>query len=100
MGGGKLSLDLTDSYVKLGPLGLEAILTNPPFPVMKTAMLNHTLTENEIHALISLLKSVGEQRYTYQIPGATGLFIFTLAFICALFLMVFLYLLYDNRKIQ
>lgn len=100
MGGGKLALDLTGSYVKLGPLGLKAILTNPPFPAMKTALLNHALTENEIQPIISLLKSVGEQKYYNPIPGSDGLFFFSIGFVCALFLMVHLYIFYDNRKIQ
>ena len=99
MGGGKLALDLTGAYVKLGPVGIKAILTNPPFPAMKTAMLNHALTENEIQPIISLLKSVGEQKYTYQIPGSAGLFFFAMGFVCALFLLVHLYIFYDNRKI-
>lgn len=100
MGGGRLALDLTASYVKLGPIGLKAILTNPPFPAMKMAMLNHALTENEIQPIISQLKSVGEQKYNNSIPGSAGLLFFSIAFICALFLMVHLYIFYDNRKIQ
>src|SRR5450759_4448518 len=63
MGGGKLALDLTGAYIKLGPAGVKAILINPPFPAMKTAMLNHPLKEDEIQAVISLLKSVGERKY-------------------------------------
>lgn len=100
MGGGKLALDLTGSYVKLGPLGLKAIMTNPPFPAMKTALLNHALTENEIQPIISMLKSVGEQKYNNRIPGSAGLFFFLMGSICALFLMIHLYIFYDNRKIR
>jgi mono/diheme cytochrome c family protein len=99
MGGGKLALDLTGAYVKLGPVGLKAILSNPPFPVMKTAMLNHALTENEMQPVISLLKSLGEQKYTYDIPGSAGLFFFSMSFVCALVLLVHIYIFYDNRKI-
>ena len=99
MGGGKLALDLTGAYVKLGPVGIKAILTNPPFPAMKTAMLNHILTDNEIQPIISLLKSVGERKYSYEIPGSAGLFFFAIGFVCALVLLVHLYLFYDNRKI-
>jgi mono/diheme cytochrome c family protein len=99
MGGGKLALDLTGAYVKLGPVGIKAILTNPPFPAMKTAMLNHALTENEIQPIISLLKSVGERKYKYEIPGSAGLFFFSMGFVCALVLLVHIYIFYDNRKI-
>lgn len=99
MGGGLLALDLTGSYLKLGPAGIKAIIINPPFPAMKTAMNNHELTEDEIQALLSMLKSVGEQKYAYQIPGAAGLFFFAIGFVFALVLIVHIYILYDNRKI-
>jgi hypothetical protein len=99
MGGGKLALDLTGAYVKLGPVGIKAILTNPPFPGMKTALLKHDLTQNEIQSVISLLKSLGERKYTYSIPGSAGLFFFAMGFVCALVLLVHLYIFYDNRKI-
>jgi mono/diheme cytochrome c family protein len=99
MGGGKLALDLTGDYIKLGPEGIKAILTNPPFPAMKTAMLNHALKENEIEPIISLLKSVGERKYTYKIPDSAGMFFFSMGFVCALVLLVHIYIFYDNRKI-
>jgi hypothetical protein len=99
LGGGKLALDLTGAYLKLGPVGLKAIIANPPFPVMKTAMLNHALTEKEIQPVISLLKSLGERKYSYEIPGSTGLFFFSMGLVCALILLVHLYIFYDNRKI-
>jgi len=99
LGGGRLALDLTGDYVKLGPVGIRAILTNPPFPAMKTALLNHALTENEIQPIISLLKSVGEREYKYEIPGSDGLFFFSMGFVCALVLLVHIYVFYDNRKI-
>jgi mono/diheme cytochrome c family protein len=99
MGGGKLALDLTGDFIKLGPVGLKAILTSPPFPAMKTAMLNHDLTENEIQAVISLLKSAGDQKYSYKIRDSAGLFFFSIGFVSALLLLAIIYILYDNRKI-
>jgi hypothetical protein len=99
MGGGKLALDLTGSYAKLGAVGIQAILTSPPFPAMKTAMIRHELTENEIQALTSLLRSVGDRKYTSDIPLEGGLFFFIIAFVGALILTVHLYVFYDNRKI-
>lgn len=99
MGGGKLALDLTGAYIKLGPVGIKAILTNPPFPGMKTALLKHDLTQNEMQSVISMLKSLGERKYTYSIPGSAGLFFFAMGFVCALVLLVHLYIFYDNRKI-
>lgn len=99
LGGGKLALDLTGAYVKLGPVGIKAILTNPPFPAMKTAMLNHALTENEIQPIISLLKSVGERKYTKSIPDSSVLIFFALGFVCAMVILVHIYMMYNNRKI-
>jgi cytochrome c551/c552 len=100
LGGGKLSTDLTHSFSKLGPAGLNAILTNPPFPVMRAAMQDHPLTPEETHALISLLKSVDEMNKTYEVRHSGGMLFFTIAFISALFLLVHIYVFYDNRKIR
>jgi mono/diheme cytochrome c family protein len=99
MGGGQLALDLTGAYLKLGPAGIKAILSNPPFPAMKTAMLNHDLTQDEIHEVISLLKSVAEENKAYKVTDSSGLIFFVMGFVCALFLLIHIYIFYDNRKI-
>jgi len=99
LGGGKLARDLTGAYVKLGSVGIKAILTDPPFPAMKTAMMNHNLSENEIQAVTSLLKSVGDQSYSYKIRDSAGLFFFSIGFVSALLMLAIIYILYDNRKI-
>ncbi len=62
-------------------------------------MNNHPLKEDEIQAVISLLKSVGERKYTYKIPASAGMFFFTMGFVCAILLLVHIYIFYDNRKI-
>lgn len=97
LGGGKLALDLTGSFTKLGPQGIRAILTNPPFPAMKAAIKNQ-LTEDEINSILAMLKYVGEQS-TLNKPFSASVIFFTLGFVCALFLLVHIYLFYDNRKI-
>ena len=99
MGGGKLAIDLTGAYLKLGPAGIKAILSNPPFPAMKTAMLNHDLTQDEINKVISLLKSVANPNEPNMTSDSGGLIFFTFGFVCALFLLVHIYLFYDDRKI-
>ena len=99
LGGGKLALDLTFSYSKLGPAGLNAIITNPPFPVMKTAMVNNPLTPEETQAIISLLKSVDERNQINKVPQAGGTLFIIIAFISSLFLLVHTYVFYDNRKL-
>ena len=99
MGGGTLALNLSGAYTKLGPAGLKAIIANPPFPVMKIAMLNHDLTENEIQPIIALLKSVGERKYEYSRPGSAILFFSMMGLLFAILVFVILTLLYDTRKI-
>jgi mono/diheme cytochrome c family protein len=99
LGGGKLARDLTGAYTKLGAAGIRAIITDPPFPAMKAAMVNHNLSENEVQAITSLLKSVGDQKYISSIRDSAGLFFFSLGFVFALFLLAFIYIIYDNRKI-
>lgn len=99
IGGGKLAIDLTGAYLKLGPEGLKAILSNPPFPAMKTAMLNHDLIQDEIHEVISFLKSVAGRNEANKVSDSGGLIFFTFGFVCALFLLIHLFIFYDNRKI-
>jgi len=96
LGGGKMALDLTGSYAKLGAPGIAAIIKNPPFPVMKRAMLNHEINEDESQALISLFKADGEQPYP---AGKRGLIFFGLGLVCALILLGHIYILYDRRRI-
>lgn len=100
IGGGRLALDLTFSFSKLGPAGINAILTNPPFPAMRFALQNNPLTPEEKNALISLLRSVDERNKTYKIQQPGGIIFFSFGFLCALFLMVHLYVFYNNRKIK
>lgn len=98
LGGGKLAFDLTKSYTKLGTEGIRAILVNPPFPAMKSAIRNN-LEADEINAIISLLKSVDERNINFSSQSHGGLSFFTLGFVCALFLLVHVYIFYDDRKI-
>jgi cytochrome c551/c552 len=99
LGGGTLSLNLTKAFTKLGPEGIKAILTNPPFPVMNKALLSHPLNEDEKHAIISMLKSVSEQNFDYQTADSGGFIFIFLSSICALLILVHIYILYDNGNI-
>jgi hypothetical protein len=96
-GGGQLALDLTGAYTKLGPAGITAIITNPPFPAMKNA-IGGGLTAEEINALNSLLKSASLRNTT--IDTFRGISFLVLGLLGALFLAAFLFLLYDERKIH
>lgn len=99
LGGGTLSLNLTKAFTKLGPEGIKAIITNPPFPVMNKAMLPHPLNEDEKHAIISMLKSVSEQNIDYQTVDSGGFIFVFLSSVCALLILVHIYILYDNGNI-
>jgi len=58
MAGGALSKDLTDVHTRLGVAGVEALVANAPFPVMKEAFKGRELTEKEIFEVASFLEHV------------------------------------------
>lgn len=60
-GGGGLARELTTAFSRLGAPGLQAIVTNPPFPVMQRAYRDHPLTDDEAVALVGFLGRVAEQ---------------------------------------
>lgn len=99
IGGGKLSLDLTESYSRLGPAGIRAVLSNPTFPVMKAALDQKELTEEEIEALTAMFHHADRHFSIGQARSLDSLAFVFLGFVLTLFIMVLLYLLYDNRKI-
>jgi mono/diheme cytochrome c family protein len=99
LGGGRLSLDLTGVYTKLGAAGISAIIGNPPFPVMQRALLNHPISEDEIHAVTAMLKTVDLQSSLYQTRDSGGFAFLIIASVCGLMILVHIYLLYDSRKI-
>jgi mono/diheme cytochrome c family protein len=99
IGGGKLSLDLTPTYGRLGQAGIQAILTNPPFPAMNVALRNKNLTEDEKEAITALLQFVNERYADNPQVSKDGLIYFVLSLVLAIFLLVHLYVLYDHRKL-
>ena len=54
--GGLLGVDLTTVFTRMKEPGINAILSDPPFPVMKTAYNNHQITKDEAFYLIAFLK--------------------------------------------
>ena len=56
--GGLLAIDLTNTFARLTGPGIHNVISNPPFPVMKTAYANHPVTEDEAFYLIAFLKNV------------------------------------------
>jgi mono/diheme cytochrome c family protein len=98
LGGGKLALDLTKAFTKLGASGIQAIITNPPFPAMKAA-IPAPPSPDEINALMALLKSSDQRFATYTGRAMTGLAFFVISFVIGLLLLIHILLFYDNRKI-
>ncbi len=99
IGGGNLSFDLTASYSRLGQAGIQAILTNPPFPVMNAALRDKNLTNEEKEAITAMLHFVND-RYAHKPQGSRdGIIYFALSLVIALFLLIHIYVLYDHRKI-
>ncbi len=54
--------ELSASFSTLGEQGVRAILENPPFPVMDEAFKGHTLTQEEVRALLIFLQSADPTR--------------------------------------
>lgn len=100
LGGGKLALDLTAAYSKLGPAGIQAIIMNPPFPVMKAALLKNPVDPSEVRDIISMLRSVDERNKNFTVRQAGGFIFFIIGLLTAMFLAVHIFLFYDNRKIK
>ncbi|HJZ41859.1 MAG TPA: c-type cytochrome [Bacteroidales bacterium] len=99
LGGGKLSLDLTGAYTKLGSAGISAIISNPPFPAMSRALRDHPVTEDEILATLALLKTVDQRPALPKTKDSGGLAFLMMTFVIALMMLVHIYLLYDKREI-
>jgi mono/diheme cytochrome c family protein len=69
IGGGSLAKDLTPAFSRLTGAGVEAIIRTPPFPVMQRAYQNKPLIEEEVVALTSFLRRMGEQQALHHPPG-------------------------------
>ncbi len=99
IGGGKLSFDLTVSYDRLGEAGIQAILTNPPFPAMNVALRNKNLTDDEKEAITAMLHFTNDRYAEKPQTSKDGPIFFVLSLVLAIFLLVHLYVLYDHRKL-
>lgn len=72
-GGGSLAADLTDSYSRLGAAGMNSMLDNPPFPVMRVAYEDKPLTEEEIASLTAFLEQAAQDPAETTFYGANFL---------------------------
>lgn len=98
MGGGSLGKDKTDLYTRLGDAGIQAVLTNPAFPVMREAFKGKPLTPEEISALAAFFQQIANQpsQTTPQMNQARLLFA---GLGGALVMFVVMYMFWNNRRV-
>lgn len=65
-GGGSLARELTEVFARMEAPGVEAIIHQPPFPMMARAYDGRPLADDEIQALSAFLKRAHEQRALQQ----------------------------------
>ena len=65
IGGGLLAKDLTGVFTRLNEAGIKAMVSNPPFPVMKEAYKSGLVTDQEAFYLTAFLMSADREQY-YQ----------------------------------
>jgi mono/diheme cytochrome c family protein len=84
IGGGLLAKDLTGVFTRLNETGIKAMLSAPPFPVMKEAYSRGPVTDDEAYYVTAFLKYADREQYgqhtrNYQhrflATGVTGLFV-------------------------
>ena len=95
--GGLLSKDLTNAFSRLNAAGINAIISNPPFPIMRIAFENKQLTKDERYYLLAFLKQA-DYDSIYQHPvNYDKRFIYS-GIIGLIFLLGFFGLVWYGRK--
>jgi len=97
IGGGILAAELTGVFSRLGGVGVQAILGQPPFPVMQAAYLNKPLTEEENRSLVVFLQHADKEQ-AYQQPRDYGVGLFVSGSFLAVFLLGLYAFIWRNRK--
>ncbi|WP_337869781.1 c-type cytochrome [Meiothermus sp.] len=97
MGGGSLGKDLTDLHTRLGAAGIQGVLNNIAFPVMRESYKGKPLTQEEISALTAFFaQTAGKPTNTSQMDMARMLFAGLIGFVVLFGLM---YVLWNNRRV-
>ncbi|GIW24080.1 cytochrome c [Meiothermus sp.] len=97
MGGGSLGRDLTDLHTRLGAAGIQGVLANIAFPVMRESYKGKPLTPEEISALTAFFaQTAGQPANTHQMDMARMLFA---GFIGFGGLFGVMYLFWSNRRV-
>lgn len=98
VGGGSLGRDLTDLYTRLGAAGIQAVLSNIAFPVMRETYKGKELTPSEIAALTAFFAEVAKE--PVRPVGVYSVRLFYAGFFGALALFGGMYLLWLNRRMS
>jgi len=89
IGGGLLAKDLTGAFSRLKASGINSIISAPPFPAMKAAFGNKTLTNDEKYYILAFLQQADKNSKNMQpnniktsfiLSGIAGVFILFLIF--------------------
>jgi len=95
--GGLLSKDLTNAFTRLNAAGVDAIISSPPFPIMRTAFTEKEITLDEKYYLLTFLKQTDKDAI-YQHPvNYDKKFIYS-GIVGVVILMGFFGLVWSNRK--
>ncbi|MCF8242111.1 MAG: cytochrome c [Melioribacteraceae bacterium] len=96
--GGTLAKDLTVSFTRLSPAGVDGIIRNPPFPAMVNSFANKPLADQEVKDLLAFLY-YSDDWNLYQNFSGNGNIIFLAVSIFGLNI-VFLFFLWRWRKVK
>lgn len=96
-GGGILAKELTTVFSRMGGAGVRAIVSSPPFPVMKAAFENKPVTEAEVSALVAFLQFTDKENTLHQ-PREYGWAMFGAGSVGVIALLGFYSLIGRRRK--
>lgn len=96
LGGGSLGKNLTDLHTRLGSAGIQAVLDNPAFLVMREAYKGKTFTPEEKAALAAFFEQTAKET-TYPASTYAGRLWFV-GVVGALVLFGLMGLLWNNRR--
>jgi len=89
LGGGKLGVNLTDAYDRLGNTrGLSTWLKAPPTETMLPVFLNHPFTDDEITGLVAFLKNEFEISRDLVFAASANLLLYGFLGAILLFLLI------------
>lgn len=97
MGGGSLGKDKTDLYTRLGDAGIQAVLSNPAFPVMREAFKGKPLTPEEISALSAFFADISKAPPSTNQTNLARLLFAGLGGALVLFVVMFMF--WNNRRV-